>query len=196
MLGVAALVLLILGGVAYWAMTQMDDPPISIGRAPTATPVPTVAPTPTRAPGIGINIPGPQGTPTTVTLPIPVIGDGRIGDGTPGLPNLPIPSLPGQGDGSPGIPTITLPTIAIPGASGTPPPNAKLTADGVREKVKDSLTNCRLLQGQIELSQVTFEAPTWTVRLPLTGASWTVNDDTGEITPDERASERIRNCRL
>ena len=182
-IGVAAVVLVILGGVAYWAMSQMDDPPLGIGRAGTPTPVPTStsAPTPTRAPGLGITVPGAQGTPTTITLPIPGLGS------TPGLPNLPIP---GAG-GSPGLPTIT-----IPGASGTAPPSAKLTAEQAREKVKESLTNCRLLQSQIELSQVTFEPPTWNVRLPLTGATWNVDDETGAVTPDERAAERARTCRV
>ena len=185
---VAAVVLLLLGGVAYWALTQMDDPPIPVGRASTPTPAPTSTPaaTATRQPGIGINVPGPQGTPTTITLPIPGIGS------TPGLPNLPIPGT----DGSPTLPTITVPTIAIPGASGTRPPGTKLTADQAREKVKETLSNCQLLQSQISLSQVTFEAPTWTVRLPLTGASWKVDDETGAVTPDERAAERARTCRL
>ena len=32
--------------------------------------------------------------------------------------------------------------------------------------------------------------------LPLTGATWDVNDETGQVTPDERAAERARNCRL
>lgn len=187
-IGVAAVVLLLLGGVAYWALTQMDDPPIPVGRAttPTLAPTSTPAATATRQPGIGINVPGPQGTPTTITLPIPGIGS------TPGLPNLPIPGT----DGSPTLPTITVPTIAIPGASGTRPPGTKLTADQAREKVKETLSNCQLLQSQISLSQVTFEAPTWTVRLPLTGASWKVDDETGAVTPDERAAERARTCRL
>ena len=105
------------------------------------------------------------------------------------------PADPGR-RGSPGLPTITVPTIAVPGASGTQPPNAKLTADQAREKVKESLSNCRLLQTQIELSQVTFEPPTWSVRLPLTGATWKVDDETGAVTPDERAAERARTCRL
>jgi hypothetical protein len=172
----------ILAGVAYWALTQMDDPPIAIGRSTTPTPVPTSTPaaTPTRAPGIGINVPGPQGTPTTITLPIPGIGS------TPGVPSLPIP-IPGVG-GTPGLP-------ALPGASGTQPPAAKLNAEQAREKVKESISACRLLQTQIELSQVTFEAPTWIVRLPLTGATWRVDDETGAVTPDERAVERVRTCR-
>jgi hypothetical protein len=188
LIAVAVVILVILGGVAYWAMAQLDDPPLPIGRAGTPTPVPTSAPAPTatRAPGIGINVPGPQGTPTTITLPIPGVGS------TPGVPNLPIPGV----GGSPGLPTITVPTIAIPGARGTQPPNAKLTADQAREKVKESLSNCRLLQSQIDLSQVTFEPPTWSVRLPLTGATWNVDDETGAVTPDERAAERARTCRL
>ena len=171
-----------------WAMSRMDDPPLPIGRSGTPTPLPTNTPasTATSAPGIGITVPGPQGTPTTVTLPIPGVS------GTPGLPNLPIPGT----SGSPGLPTITLPTITIPRASGTQPPNAKLNADQARQKVKDTLTNCRLLQGQIDLAQMTFEAPNWTVRLPITGATWTVNDETGAVTPDERAAERARTCRL
>jgi hypothetical protein len=173
--------LVILGGIAYWALTQMDNPPLGIGRAePTPIPTSTVAPTPTRAPGIGINVPGPQGTPTTITLPIPGVGS------TPGLPNLPIP-IPGV-SGSPGLP-------ALPGASGTQPPAAKLNAEQAREKVKESISSCRLLQPQIELSTVTFEPPTWVVRLPLTGATWRVDDETGAVTPDERAAERVRTCR-
>jgi len=145
-----------------------------------------VVPTPTRAPGIGINIPGPQGTPTTITIPLPIPGLG--GNTTPGVPQLPI-TIPGITDGSPGLP-------ALPGASGTPPPDAKLTADTARQKVKDTLANCRLLQVQVDASQVTFEPPSWSVRLPLTGATWSVNDDTGVVTPDERATERARTCRL
>jgi hypothetical protein len=193
-IGIAAVVLVLLGGIAYWAMSEMENPPIRIGNAPTPTITP--APTATRAPGIGINVPGPQGTPTTITLPIPGLSGGTpglpslpipgIGDGTPGLPNLPIPGL----SGSP-----VLPTIAIPGASGTPPPSAKLTADGAREKVKESMPNCRLLQREIDLTQVTFEAPTWSVRLPLSGATWKVDDASGGVTPDERAAERVRTCR-
>jgi hypothetical protein len=183
---------MILGGVAYWALTQMDDPPIQIGRSGTPTPVPapTAIPTPTRAPGLGINIPGPQGTPTTVTIPLPIPGLGA----TPGagVPSLPIPGF----GASPGLPTITLPTITIPGAGGTPPPSAKLTADQAREKVRDTLANCQLLQTQIALSQVTFEAPTWHVRLPLSGATWNVDDNTGAVTPDERAADRAKSCRL
>lgn len=184
----AVVVLVILGGVAYWAMSRMDDPPLPIGRSGTPTPVPTNTPaaTATSAPGIGITVPGPQGTPTTITLPIPGVS------GTPGLPNLPIP---GTG-GPPSLPTITVPTIAVPGAVGTRPPNAKLTADQAREKVKETLSNCQLLQSQISLSQVTFEAPTWSVRLPITGATWKVDDETGAVTPDERAAERARTCRL
>ena len=173
------MVLLILGGVAYWAMSQMDDPPLAIGRAGTPTPVPTNTPaaTATSAPGIGITVPGPQGTPTTVNLPIPSIS------GTPGQPTITLP-------------TITLPTITIPGASGTQPPNAKLNADQARQKVKDTLSNCRLLQSQIDLAQVTFEPPAWSVRLPLTGSTWKVDDETGAVTPDERAAERARTCRV
>lgn len=179
---VAVVILVILGGVAYWALSQLDDPPLGIVRAGTPTPVPTSTPaaTSTRSPGIGITVPGAQGAPTTITLPIPGLGS------TPGLPNLPIPGV----GGSPGLPTIT-----IPGASGTPPPSANLTAEQAREKVKETLTSCRLLQSQIELSQVTFEPPTWTVRLPLTGATWKVDDETGAVTPDERAAERARTCR-
>lgn len=173
-LAVAAVVLVILGGIAYWTMTQMDDPPLPIGRGVTPTPAPTstAVPTATSAPGIGINVPGPQGTPTTISLPIPGVS------------------------GTPGLPTITLPTITIPGASGTQPPNAKLTADQARQKVKDTLSNCRLLQSQIDLAQVTFEPPAWSVRLPLTGATWKVDDESGAVTPDERAAERARTCRL
>ena len=183
---VAAVVLVILGGIAYWALTQMDNPPISIGRAATPTPVPTPTPIPTPTPqaGLGITIPGPQGTPTTIAIPLPIPGLG--GGGTPGVPQLPI-SIPGLG-ASPGLPTI-------PGASGTQPPSAKLNADQAREKVKDTLASCRLLQTEIGLSQVTFEPPTWKVRLPLTGATWSVDDVTGAVTPDERAAERIRTCR-
>jgi len=190
---VAAVVLVILGGIAYWALTQMDNPPISIGRAATPTPVPTPTPIPTPTPqaGLGITIPGPQGTPTTIAIPLPIPGLG--GGGTPGVPQLPI-SIPGLGD-SPSLPTITVPTIVIPGASGTQPPSAKLNADQAREKVKDTLASCRLLQTEIDLSQVTFEPPTWKVRLPLTGATWSVDDVTGAVTPDERATERIRTCR-
>jgi hypothetical protein len=183
---VAAVVLVILAGVAYWALTTMDDPPIRIGQASTPTPVPTptAVPTPTRAPGLGINIPGPQGTPTTISIPLPIPGLG--GGATPGagIPNLPIPGL-----GDSGIPGLS-------GATATPPPSAKLTADQAREKVKESLSNCQLLQTQISLSQVTFEPPTWHVRLPLTGATWNVDDNTGAVTADERAAERARNCRL
>jgi hypothetical protein len=181
----AALVLVVLGGIAYWALSTMDNPPISLGpaRTPTPVPTPTVVPTSTPRPGLGINIPGPQGTPTTISIPLPIPGLG----GTPGTP----PSLP-----TITLPTIVVPTIPIPGASGTQPPNAKLTADQAREKVKDSLSNCQLLQAQINLSQVTFEPPTWHVRLPLTGATWNVDDNTGAVTPDERAADRARNCRL
>ena len=170
----AVVVLLILGGVAYWAMSQMDDPPLPIGRSGTPTPVPTNTPVPTatRAPGIGITVPGPQGTPTTISLPIPGTG------------------------GTPGLPTITLPSITIPGTSGTQPPNAKLNADQARQKVKDTLTNCRVLQRKIDLAQVTFDAPAWNVRLPITGATWKVDDETGAVTPDERAAERARTCRV
>ena len=169
-------------------MASMDEPPLPVGRSGTPTPAPisTPAPTATSAPGIGITVPGLQGTPTTITLPIPGVGS------TPGLPNLPIPGV----SGSPALPIITVPTITSPGASGTPPVNAKLTADQAREKVKETLANCRLLQSQIDLAQVTFEAPTWSVRLPLTGATWKVDDTTGEVTPDERAAERARTCRL
>jgi hypothetical protein len=170
----------ILGGIAYWAMSQMDDPPLPVSRAGTATPIPTRTPaaTPTAAQGIGITVPGPQGTPTTVTLPIPGIS------GTPGsLPTLTLS-------------TLTLPTLIIPGASGTQPPNAKLSADQARQKVKDTLSNCRLLQGQIDLAQVTFEPPSWSVRLPISGSTWKVDDESGAVTPDERAAERARNCRI
>jgi hypothetical protein len=188
---VAAVLLLILGGIAYWALTQMDTPPISIGRAATPTPVPTPTPipTPTPQPGLGITIPGPQGTPTTIAIPLPIPGLG-VG-GTPGVPQLPIPGL----GASPSLPTITVPTIAIPGASGTQPPNAKLNTDQARAKVRDTLANCRLLQTEIGLSQVTFEPPTWKVKLPVSGATWSVDDATGAVTPDERAAERIRTCR-
>lgn len=173
-LAVAAVVLVILGGIAYWAMTQMDDPPLPVSRATTPTPAPTSTPaaTVTSAPGIGINVPGPQGTPTTISLPIPGIS------------------------GTPGLPTITIPTITIPGASGTQPPNAKLTADQARQKVKDTLSNCRLLQGQIDLAQVTFEPPAWSVRLTVLGGTWKVDDESGAVTPDERAAERTRTCRV
>ena len=182
----AAFVLVLLGGIAFWLLTQMEGSPIAIGRAePTATPTPTVAPTATRRPGIGINIPGPGGTPTQVTIPLPIPGLG--GPSADGSPQLPI-TIPGL-SGTPGV-------SALPGASGTPPANAKLTADTARQKVKDTVSTCRVLQTQIEASQVTFEAPTWTVRLPLTGATWTVNDDSGAVTPDERAAERARTCRL
>jgi len=172
--------LLVLVGISYWALSQMDDPPIALGRAPAPTPTPTPAPTNTPRPGLGVNIPGPQGTPTTVTLPIPGI------NATVGVPSLPIPGL----SGSP-----VLPSIIGAGGSPTPAPGAKLTADEARQKVKDATSSCRLLQPQLELAQVTFEAPDWLVRLPLTGATWRVNDDTGTVTPDERAAERVRTCR-
>ena len=178
--------LVILAGVAYWALTTMDNPPIRIGQAgtPTPEPTPTAVATPTRAPGLGINIPGPQGTPTTISVPLPIPGLGAGGTPGTGGPSLPIPGLNGS------------PIPAIPGASGTAPPNAKLNADQAREKVKESLSNCQVLQAQISLSQVTFEPPTWHVRLPLTGATWNVDDNTGAVTADERAAERARNCRL
>lgn len=172
-LGIAAVVLVILGGIAYWAMTQMDDPPLPVARAATATPAPTSTPAPTNTPGgITIPIPGAGGTPTNITLPIPVIS------------------------GTPGLPTITLPTISLPGLSGTQPPSAKLTADQARQKVKDTFPNCRVLQSQIDLAQVTFEAPDWSVRLTITGGIWKVNDESGAVTADERANERVQNCRV
>ena len=165
---------------------EIHSPLALVKAEPTRTPTPV--PTPTRQPGIGINIPGPQGTPTPINIPLPIPGLGA--NGTPGAlgsPVLPI-TIPGL-NGTPGLPPL-------PGASGTAPPNAKLTADGARQKVKDSISNCRLLQTQVEASQVTFEPPTWTVRLPLTGTSWKVDDETGAVTPDERAAERARTCRL
>jgi hypothetical protein len=185
----AAVLIVLLGGVGFWLLTQMADPPIAIGRAePTRTPAPTVVPTPTRQPGIGINIPGPGGTPTQITIPLPIPGLGASGTpGADGAPQLPI-TIPGL-SGTPGVPVI-------PGSSGTPPPDAKLTADSARQKVKDTISTCRVLQAQVEASQVTFEPPNWTVRLPLTGATWTVNDDTGAVTADERAAERARTCRI
>jgi hypothetical protein len=194
----AALVLMILAGVAVWALSQMDNPPISIGRSgtPTPTPAPTPAPTATRAPGLGINIPGPQGTPTTISIPLPIPGlGGTPGTDVPSIPTL-IPEIPTL------LPTVIaplatlLPGGAIPGVNGTPPPNAKLDAEQARQKVKDSLSSCQVLQAQIGLAQVTFEAPVWHVRLPLTGTTWNVDDNSGEVTPDERAAERTRNCRL
>ncbi len=169
-----------LAGVSYWALSQMENPPLGIGLASAPTPTPTPEPTNTPRPGLGITIPGAQGTPTTITLPIPGI------NATVGLPNLPIPGL----SGSPGLPAIT-----NPAAKSTPPPAAKLTADQARQKVKDSIASCRLLQPQIDLAQVTFEAPNWVVRLPLTGATWRVDDEAATVTPDERAAERVRTCR-
>jgi hypothetical protein len=181
----AAVILLLLAAAAAFFLSQTDGSPLALGRAePTRTPTPTVAPTATRQPGIGINIPGPGGTPTQVTIPLPIPGLGAAPGGSPQLP-IPIPGISG---------TPILPVL--PGASGTPPPSARLTADGARQKVKDLVANCRILQTQVEASQVTFEAPNWTVRLPLTGATWTVNDETGQVTPDERAAERARTCRL
>ena len=53
-----------------------------------------------------------------------------------------------------------------------------------------------LLQGEIDLAQVTFEPPTWSVRLPITGSTWKVDDASGAVTPDERAAERVRTCRV
>ncbi|MFN8635900.1 MAG: hypothetical protein U0893_18780 [Chloroflexota bacterium] len=188
----AALALLIMGAIAFWALSRMEDSPIAIGRAATATPVPT--PTPTPAPAL---IPG------LPNLPIPGISGAN---GTPGIPQINIPGV-NQTPGTPvitipsitiptiNIPSVTIPTIVLPGASGTQPPSAKLTDADARQKVKDTLGNCRFLQTQIDLSVVTFEAPNWSVKLPITGATWKVNDATGEVTPDDRATERMKNCR-
>jgi hypothetical protein len=179
--GIAAVILVLLGGVALWALSSGDGSLRSIMGGPTPTPVPpptpTPAPTATPQPGIGIQIPGPQGTPTTVTIPIP---------------SLPVPVTIT-------IPTIVIPTLPIsiaPPATSTAVAGAKMTADQARQKVKDSLSNCQLLQVQIDIAQVTYEAPNWLVRLPLSGATWRVDDNTGEITTDDRAAERQRLCRL
>lgn len=169
---IGVLVLAILGALGVWLVAGSDALPGVIARGPTATPTrpptSTPAPTATSAPGISITIPGPEGTPTSLPLPIPI----------PGLSS------------SPSIP------IPVPGASGTPPPGAKLDAEQAREKVKATLSNCRLLQLQIETAQVTFEPPNWVVTLPLSRATWRVDDATGAVTPDERAAERARSCRL
>ena len=167
----AVLVLGILAGIAYWAFSTMDNPPISIGRA--TVPTPTVVPTPTRASGLGINIPGPQGTPTRVTIPIPGLG------ATPGA----------------GAPSLPIPGLGNRGGDATPPTDAKLSADQARQKVKDSLQNCRVLHVEIDAAQVTFDPPTWHIRLPLSGATWSVDDATGAVTADDRATQRARTCR-
>jgi len=193
--------LAILAVAAIWAFSGSGGSLTALVGGPTSTPVPpptnTPAPTPTPRPGIGISIPGPQGTPTTIPIPLPlppipgVAGTPNItipipgADGTPGLP-IPIPGV----GGSPGI------SLPIPGASGTQPPNAKLTADDARKKVQDTLGTCTILKTEIGVAQVTFEAPTWIVRLPITGGTWRVDDATGAVTPDERATERQQRCRL
>lgn len=163
----------------FWGLGGFDSVSRVVGRGPTPTPVPpptsTPAPTATSGTGISITIPGRDGTPTSLPITIP---------GITSSPSIPIPGLSGS------------PSVPIPGASGTPPPNAKLTADLAREKVKESLRSCRLLQVEIEASQVTFEPPDWLVTLPLSRATWRVNDETGAVTPDERAAERARNCRF
>jgi hypothetical protein len=151
----AALVLAILGGIAYWALSTIDNPPISLGQARTPTPVPTS----TSAPGLGINIPGLGAAPGA------------------GAPSLPIPGLGNRG------------------GDATPPPGAKLSADQARQKVKDSLQNCRVLHVEIDAAQVTFDPPTWHIRLPLSGATWSVDDATGAVTADDRATQRARTCR-
>jgi len=178
--GIAIVILAVLGLVALWAIASSRGESIlslASGAAPTPVPTPAPVPTPTPAPGLSISIPGPQGTPTTIPIAIPTI------------PTLQIPTIV--------IPTnVTIPIPGAPGSNPTPVPNAKLTPDQVRQKVKETLSQCQLLQVQVDLALVNFEAPDWIVRLPLSGATWRVNDETGAITPDARAQERARLCQL
>ncbi|MCC6177879.1 MAG: zinc ribbon domain-containing protein [Chloroflexi bacterium] len=127
--------------------------------------------------------PAPTATHTPLPTPTPVPTPTR----GPSI-NIPIPGATA---------TISIP-ISIPnfGASPTPPPNTKLTADQAREKVKASLSSCFLLRQEIELANVTYEPPNWLVTLRITQATWRVDDATGTVTPDERAAERQKNCRL
>ena len=96
------------------------------------------------------------------------------------------------------IPTlpVPIPIAGAPGSNPTAPPAAKLTPDQARQKAKEMVGSCQVLQVQIDLALVTFESPNWMVKLPISGATWTVNDATGAVTPDERAAERQRTCRL
>jgi hypothetical protein len=173
-------ILAILGLIALWAVSTSNGGSIlSLASGATPTPVPTPTPvrTPTPQAAIAIAIPGPEGTPTTIPIVIPT------------LPTLQIPTIV--------IPTnVTIPIPGAPGSNPTPPPNAKLTPDQARQKVKDTLSNCQLLQVQVDLALVTFEAPDWLVKLPLSGATWRVNDGTGAVTPDQQAADRARLCRL
>jgi hypothetical protein len=201
--GFAIVILAVIAVAAIWALSGSGGSLTALVSGPTATPVPpptnTPAPTSTPQPGIGISIPGPQGTPTTIAIPLPIPPI----PGVEGTPNITIP-IPGA-NGTPGItlpipgvsgsPEITLP-IQVPGVGGgTQPPSAKLTADDARRKVQDSLGNCALLKTEIAVAQVTFEPPTWVVRLAITGGTWRVDDNTGNVTPDDRATERQRSCR-
>lgn len=180
--GIALVILAILGVIALWALTSGGGGSIAslVGGAtptPSAPPTPTPAPTSTPGPGIAISVPGPQGTPTTFPITIPT------------LPTLQIPTIT--------IPTnVTIPIPGAPGSNPTQPPGTKLNADEARKKVKDTLGSCQILQVQVDLALVTFEAPNWVVRLPLSGASWKVDDNNGNVTADERAAERARLCRL
>jgi hypothetical protein len=177
--GIAVVILAILAVIALWALSSSNGGSIvSLVTGPAATPVPptaTPAPSSTPRPGIAIQVPGPEGTPTTLPITLPSVT----------IPTIVIPTLP-----------IPIPIAGAPGSNPTAPPAAKLTVDQARQKVRDTVGTCQLLQVQIDLALVTYEAPNWLVKLPISGASWTVNDTTGAVTPDERAAERQRNCRL
>jgi hypothetical protein len=152
-----------------WALPLVLLVPILLVAVPVASgqsPLALVAPTPT---------PTPRPTPTPVPTPTPA----GILPGLPGLPQVPIPTplpLPGRGE-------------------ATPIPSARLTEEQARDRVQESVSQCRILRTELRLARVTFEAPNWVVTLPLSGATWRVNDTTGQVTPDERATQRLRECR-
>jgi hypothetical protein len=152
-----------------WALPLLLLVPILLVAVPAASgqsPLALIAPTPT---------PTPRPTPTPVPSPTPA----RILPGLPGLPSVPLPiplPLPGRGE-------------------ATPIPSARLTEEQARERVQEFVSQCRLLRTELRLARVTFEAPDWVVTLPLSGATWRVNDATGQVTPNERAAERQRGCR-
>jgi hypothetical protein len=166
-------------GLAAW---QLD----AEARPWMRTPPPTPTALPTATPGPGIGLPIPPSILTNVPIPIPT--------------NLPIAIPTGLPIAIPtGLP-VALPTnlpIQIPRLNEpTPQPGARLNPDEVRRLVRESIGQCLLLRGQLELARVSQEGGTWRLQPIIGGGVWMVDDATGRVTPDADAENRLsRECR-
>jgi hypothetical protein len=179
-----------------WALPMLAVVPILLVAIPEEPRQPaTVAAEKPDAPKPDASQPG-AAAPAATPSPAPPAGEAQPGGLPIPVPKLPIPGLdkanPGGGLPVPG--GLPIPGVGGSGGDPTPVPNAKLTRDEAKDRVKDFIEGCRRLGLEMSLAQVAFEAGNWLVRAPG-GGIWIVNDATGAITADAQAEERQKDCR-